>query len=393
MIKPVKFLLVDDLEDNLLALEALLRRNGLELLRAHSGAEALELLLVHEVALAFIDVQMPEMDGFNLAELMRGTERTRLVPIIFVTAGMQDVQRRFRGYEVGAVDFLYKPINPHILQSKADVFFELARRRIQLLETTEALRAAEKELKQHAAKLEATVAERTAKLRDSVAELEHFSYTITHDMRAPLRSMQGFAELLDEQYGKQFDETGRDFLRRIVQAASRMDRLIIDSLNYSKAVRNEFIPENVAPGRLLRGIVDSYPQFQPPCAEIELAEQFPTVCANEAGLTQCFSNVLSNAVKFVEAGKKPRVKVWSEMKGDMVRFWFQDNGIGIPADQQERVFVMFQRLDKSYEGTGVGLALVRKVVQQMKGNVGFESAPGQGTKFWIDLRAAEPMRS
>ncbi|MGZ5543142.1 MAG: sensor histidine kinase, partial [Limisphaerales bacterium] len=298
MIKPVKFLLVDDLEDNLLALEALLRRNGLELLRAHSGAEALELLLVHEVALAFIDVQMPEMDGFNLAELMRGTERTRLVPIIFVTAGMQDVQRRFRGYEVGAVDFLYKPINPHILQSKADVFFELARRRIQLLETTEALRAAEKELKQHAAKLEATVAERTAKLRDSVAELEHFSYTITHDMRAPLRSMQGFAELLDEQYGKQFDETGRDFLRRIVQAASRMDRLIIDSLNYSKAVRNEFIPENVAPGRLLRGIVDSYPQFQPPCAEIELAEQFPTVCANEAGLTQCFSNVLSNAVKF-----------------------------------------------------------------------------------------------
>ncbi|MGZ4972956.1 MAG: sensor histidine kinase, partial [Limisphaerales bacterium] len=304
-----------------------------------------------------------------------------------------DVQRRFRGYEVGAVDFLYKPINPHILQSKADVFFELARRRIQLLETTEALRAAEKELKQHAAKLEATVAERTAKLRDSVAELEHFSYTITHDMRAPLRSMQGFAELLDEQYGTQFDETGRDFLRRIVQAASRMDRLIIDSLNYSKAVRNEFIPENVAPGRLLRGIVDSYPQFQPPCAEIELAEQFPTVCANEAGLTQCFSNVLSNAVKFVEAGKKPRVKVWSEMKGDMVRFWFQDNGIGIPADQQERVFVMFQRLDKSYEGTGVGLALVRKVVQQMKGNVGFESAPGQGTKFWIDLRAAEPMRS
>lgn len=383
--KPVKFLLVDDLEENLLALEALLRRDGLELLRARSGAEALELLLVHDVALALVDVQMPEMDGFTLAELMRGTERTRLVPIIFVTAGMQDVQRRFRGYEVGAVDFLYKPIDPHVLQSKAEVFFELARQRLQLQETTEALRAAEKELKQHAANLEATVAERTAKLRDSVAELEHFSYTITHDMRAPLRSMQGFAELLDEQYGAQFDKVGRDYLHRIVQAACRMDRLIIDALNYSKAVRGEFAFETVKLGPLLRGIVDSYPQLQPPQADIQLAEDLPAVCANEAGLTQCFSNVLSNAVKFVERGKTPRVKVWAEMKGDMVRVWFEDNGIGIPADQYDRVFVMFQRLDKAYEGTGVGLALVRKVVQQMKGNVGFESTLGKGTKFWIDL--------
>ena len=128
----VKCLLVDDLEENLLALAALLQRQDVEILTARSGAEALELLLVHDVALAFLDVQMPEMDGFELAELMRGSERTRQVPIIFVTAGARDQHRLFKGYESGAVDFLFKPIEPHILQNKADVFFQLHRQKLQL---------------------------------------------------------------------------------------------------------------------------------------------------------------------------------------------------------------------------------------------------------------------
>src|SRR5690606_24751607 len=125
VLPPVKFLLVDDLEDNLLALSALLRELDVQILTARSGAEALEMLLEHDVALALLDVQMPEMDGFELAELMRGSERTRHVPIIFVTAGVRDAHRHFRGYEAGAVDFLYKPIDPHILRSKAGVFHQL----------------------------------------------------------------------------------------------------------------------------------------------------------------------------------------------------------------------------------------------------------------------------
>jgi CheY-like chemotaxis protein len=128
----VKFLLVDDIAENLVVLEALLRREGLELLKASSGAQALELLLVHDVALAILDVQMPEMNGFELAELMRGMERTRHVPIIFLTAGARDPQRVFKGYEAGAVDFLFKPIDPHMLKSKTDVFFELHRQKIEL---------------------------------------------------------------------------------------------------------------------------------------------------------------------------------------------------------------------------------------------------------------------
>lgn len=146
---PVKFLMVDDLDENLVALEALLRRDGLELIKARSGSEALELLLKHDIALALLDVQMPEMNGFELAELMRSLERTRRIPIIFVTALPADETRRFRGYEAGAVDYLQKPIDPQILKGKTGVFFELARQRNELREQADRLRHALDMLQAH----------------------------------------------------------------------------------------------------------------------------------------------------------------------------------------------------------------------------------------------------
>lgn len=238
--------------------------------------------------------------------------------------------------------------------------------------------------------LEQTVTERTARLRDTVAELEHFSYTITHDMRAPLRAMQAFGHILREEYYSRLDEMGADYLRRIIDAAQRMDSLITDSLNYAKAVQTELTLEPIDPGALLRGIVESYPQFHFLVAEIQLEETFAPVLANPAGLTQCISNLLGNAVKFVEPGKVPRVRVWSEVRGEMVRLWFEDNGIGIQPEHQERVFVMFQRLSKNFEGTGVGLALVKKVVEKMRGKVGLDSRPGEGSRFWLDLGRVPP---
>jgi|GEM_PF-793158 len=251
-----------------------------------------------------------------------------------------------------------------------------------------ALANAREELQRHAEILERTVAERTEKLRDTVAELEHFSYTITHDMRAPLRAMQAFSQILRDDYQRHLDEQGADFLRRINEAASRMDSLITDSLNYAKAIQTELSLEPVDAGKLLRGMIESYPQFQPPRAEIEIAENLPHVLANQAGLTQCFSNLLGNAVKFVAPGTKPRVKIWAEEQEARVRFWVEDNGVGIPDDQQERIFMMFQRLTKDVEGTGVGLALVRKVVERMRGKVGVKSPPGGGSLFWVDLQKA-----
>ncbi|MGV3771706.1 MAG: PAS domain S-box protein, partial [Verrucomicrobiales bacterium] len=255
--------------------------------------------------------------------------------------------------------------------------------------TTElALANAQHELKLHAATLEKIVLERTARLRDTVAELEHFSYTITHDMRAPLRTMQGFAQIIKDEYGHKLDAFGADYLRRIIDSAIRMDNLITDSLNYAKTVQTELTLEPLDVSALLRGIVESYPQFQWPRAEIEVAATTPLVLANQAGLTQCFSNLLGNAVKFVEAGKTPKVKVWAEERDAKVRFWVEDNGIGIPLDQQKKVFTMFQRMTSEFEGTGVGLALVRKVVEKMRGKVGFESEEGKGSRFWVELARA-----
>jgi signal transduction histidine kinase len=398
----VKFLLVDDLEGNLLALEGLLRRDGLALLKARSGREALELLLVHEVALAFIDVQMPEMDGFELAEFMRGAERTRSVPIIFVTAGATDNQRHFRGYELGAVDFLFKPLDPHVLRSKAEVFFELARQRDELKARADENARLQRTIAVYAQELEQTVADRTARLRETVHELEAFSYSIAHDMRAPLRTMDGFATVLLEDHAANLDGEARHYLERIAASARRLDDLIQDVLNYSRIVREDLPVRMVDVRQLAEELLESYPNLRAAKTHVNVAPDIPAVTANPAALTQVVSNLLSNAVKFVSADRTPVVRVWGERldrlpggdaRGDgWVRLWFEDNGIGIEPGIQPRLFEMFQRFNRPglYEGTGMGLAIARKAAARMGGLIGVESEPGRGSRFWVILPAAEP---
>lgn len=254
----------------------------------------------------------------------------------------------------------------------------------------QALREAQAKLQEYANNLEATVQQRTAELQKTVNELEHFSYSITHDMRAPLRAMYSFASLLLSDFTQALPLVAQDYLKRIAISADRMDHLIIDALDYSKAMREELDLIPVDPEKLLRGMIASYPAFQSPTANIEIQGQLPIVLANHAGLTQCFSNLLNNAVKFVAPGQKPHVRVRAETRDTMVRLWFEDNGIGIAPEMHERIFGMFQRLSRDYEGTGIGLALVRKVMERMGGNVGIESGPGGGSRFWLELRAADP---
>lgn len=239
-------------------------------------------------------------------------------------------------------------------------------------------------------RLEEQVRERTANLQEMVNELEHFSYTITHDMRAPLRAIRGFIGTLQEKIGTHLDSETKDWMDRIASSAKRMDRLITDALSYSRTVQTELTLGMVDPAALLRGIIDSYPNLQPPKARIRIESDIPKVRANEAGLTQCFSNLLDNAVKFVEAGALSQVRIRAETGDGFVRIWFEDNGIGIPEPFQPRLFQMFQRANKTYEGTGIGLALVRKVAEKMGGRVGVESKPGVGSRFWLDLRPGAP---
>jgi PAS domain S-box-containing protein len=294
----------------------------------------------------------------------------------------------------------------------------------QRAQAEEAVRAARTELARANAELEQNVRNRTARLQETIAELEHFSYTITHDMRAPLRAMRGLGGLLLEECSECLHPTRREYIRRIAEAADRMDRLITDALQYSGVVRQQFVLVPVDAGALLRGMLESYPELQPAHANIRIDTALPVVLGNQAGLTQCFSNLLGNAVKFVHPGQTPEVRVWAEAgtrepepegqgesdrqadTGDSpgpcpptpdrlsplagrVRIWFEDKGIGIEKEYHDKIWEMFQQLNRSYEGTGIGLALVRKVVERMGGEVGVESEPGHGSRFWVELKRAE----
>lgn len=259
-----------------------------------------------------------------------------------------------------------------------------------------ALADAQQDLVRHAATLEAAVADRTAKLRETIGELEAFSYSIAHDMRAPLRAMQGFSNMLQEEYSDVLAGEGKEYLRRIAASANRLDYLIQDVLNYSKIVRGEVTLEPMNLEEFIHDIVQSYPNLQAPRATIELASPIPLVLANRAALTQVISNLLGNAVKFVEPGVKPFVQIWCEDgqtagAAPMVRICIRDNGIGIRKEAHERIFMMFQRLNRpgQYEGTGIGLAIVRKAVERMGGRAGVDSEPGKGSTFWFELMRAE----
>jgi PAS domain S-box-containing protein len=238
--------------------------------------------------------------------------------------------------------------------------------------------------------LESLVTERTASLRQVMAQMEEFSYTISHDLRAPVRAMRGYAEVVIEDHGWRLEAEARELLARIVRSASRMDRLILDLLTYSRISRRELKLEPVSLDKLVRDVLQQYPDMSPERADIKVESPLPDVVAHEASLTQVISNLLSNAVKFVPPNGRPQVRVTFDRRDAQARLWFEDNGIGIKPEHQSRLFGMFERVhpDRHYEGTGVGLAIVRKAIERMNGAVGVESDGVSGSRFWIELPMA-----
>jgi PAS domain S-box-containing protein len=350
------------------------------------------------------------------------------------TGGTWDIEHRFRGVDGQWHPILARGVPVRDEQGRiacwAGINLDISR----LKQTEQALQDAQAKLKAYADDLEKTVVSRTAKLHETIGELEHFSYAIVHDMRAPLRAMQGFAGMLQEACANCESTLNREYFRRISVASNRMDQLIADSLSYSKALRQELTLEPVGLFPLLDGLVETYPNLQPDKADITIAHDLPTVLGNQAALTQCFGNLLGNAVKFAKPGIKPQIRVWAESVQSpksksqaqqtvqspsehappntqlhstpsppdprpstldpqppnlpFVRIWVEDNGIGIPKDAQQRIFGMFQRAVTDREGTGIGLAIVRKVAQRMGGEVGVESEPDKGSRFWVELAKA-----
>lgn len=523
----VNILLVDDRQDKLLALEAVLGPLGQNLVQAHSGKEALRLLLKQEFAVILMDVSMPGMDGFETASLIRKRPASEHTPIIFVTAIGNTPTQMYQGYSLGAVDYILTPIVPEVLRAKVNVFVDLWRKAEQIRQQSERIRQVEEEehhrrLAEATDKLEAetkrnrffTLAldmlgiadfqghllqvnpawervlgytedelrtmsglelahpEERETLRESIEalkrgaavtysegryrhkdgsyrclgwtaapfpaeqliyifarditarkqaeeqirhlnvelekritaltdvnrELETFNYSISHDLRAPLRSMNGFAQALTESEGNRLTAHGLDYLRRIGHSAKRMDALLQDLLEYSRVARTDMPPREVSLDAVVNEIVHMREiEIQQKQAHLEIKAPLGNVMAHLPTIQQIMANLIDNGLKFVGDGKLPHLRIWTEtlpdsdpaslLTGRSLRIWIEDNGIGIEPEYHEKIFGLFERLHPAhtFPGTGIGLAIVRKGVERMGGRVGLASEPGRGSRFWVEL--------
>jgi PAS domain S-box-containing protein len=259
---------------------------------------------------------------------------------------------------------------------------------ISFIEDISARKAAEEKLHHYAENLEEQINSRTKELKESNAELEAFANTIAHDLRAPLRAMQGFAQALIEDYSDLLDSTGQEYAQRIIGASKRMDVLIHDLLNYSRLSRADIHIQPVRLDSVLESALSSLkPEIEACKAQIFVEHPLKIVLAHYLILNQVITCLLSNAIKFVPEELTPQIRVWSETRDQKVRLWIEDNGIGIEAEHHSQIFKVFERLhsNERYPGTGIGLAIVKKGCEKMGGNAGVESKLGKGSRFWIDL--------
>lgn len=241
-----------------------------------------------------------------------------------------------------------------------------------------------------ARELELRVAERTASLREAIGQMEEFSYSVSHDLRGPLRAMRAYAQALIEDYGERLDDTARNYLERIRRNSERMENLTRDVLTYSQVGRADFELQELNLETLLRDVVAQYPELQPSVADLQIEVPLHRVRGHEASLGQCLANLLTNAAKFVEPGTRPHIIVRTVPAGERVRLWVEDNGIGIAPHHQAGLFSVFERVPTrhAYEGTGIGLAIVRRAMEKMGGRWGVESDGKSGSRFWIELPRA-----
>jgi signal transduction histidine kinase len=421
----VRVLLVEDSASDALLLQESLgetRPGEFDFTHVETWAGAARCLREKEFEVLLLDLTLPDISGRET--FLRARAEAPHLPIVVLT-GEANEALGLDAVRHGIQDYLIKG-QAYGLQTARAIRYALERKQVEdaLKRTEDALRESERQLREWNSDLERRVAERTASLEETISDLEDFSHSITHDLRAPLRAIRSFAQILGEECLACGRPQAQEHIQRITRAAARMDKLILDVLQYSRLARSELRLTPVDVQELLRGIVESYPAFHPAEVEIQIDGPLPRVLGNEAALTQCFSNLLGNAIKFVAPGTRPHVRIWAEWVGNpnpeirdpkegrnpksepeaeplgtgtspapaSVRLWFADNGVGIPREAQDRIFNMFQRLDKSYDGTGVGLTVVRKAVEKMGGKVGLESEPGQGSRFWVELKAAEESR-
>ncbi|MDX5419847.1 MAG: hybrid sensor histidine kinase/response regulator [Hymenobacteraceae bacterium] len=385
--QPVKILLVDDKEENLVSLVSLLsdEKNNISYLFANSGEEALKIALQEELALILLDVQMPGMNGYEVARYLRDISKTRDIPIIFVTAISQQDAHVIEGFEAGAVDFLFKPLHPYITKAKVTAFVRFYQQKKELERANKLALEINKELEER-------VAERTRALTRVNKDLDNFVYTASHDLKAPINNIEGLVVALDEtlQSEKPNQEELTSIMGMIQNAICRFKNTLLDLTEIAKvqyeeenpkeSVRFEEILEDI--NLNIKDLINKYDA----CITSDFS-QAPDIIFSRKNLRSIVYNLVSNAIKYSSPERKPEIEISSFLSDDgYTVFRVKDNGLGLRKEDKKKVFAMFKRLHAHVEGTGVGMAIVKRIVENCDGKIEFDSELGIGSEFRVYLK-------
>lgn len=397
-------LIVDDIKANIIALKKVLELQGLEVDTAESGEEALKKILKITYSLIIMDVQMPGMDGFEVVETLAGSNRTKDIPVIFLSAVSREKKFISKGYESGGVDYITKPVDPDLLILKVKTFLKLYEQKNELKNIRDLL-SKEIEIRKEAQEnLENKVIERTQELLAKNEELEfrnhelqQFTWVVSHDLKEPLRKIEIFIKIIQERYLHD-NETARDYVRRTIRSAQRMSKLITDLLDYSRLSSN-VVPEKNNLNEILVEVLSDFDYLIDEKKAVIKINELPLITGVPSQLRQLFQNLVGNSLKFSLAGTPPLIEITSEIieeksfeskaspNGKYCRIEVKDNGIGFNEVYLDKIFKIFQSLNdrNSYEGTGIGLAIANKIVERHNGLITAKSSTGNGACFIIIL--------
>jgi signal transduction histidine kinase len=406
----IKILVVDDREDNLFAIETILEKDNYTIVKAISGRAALKILLSqHDFSLILMDVQMPGLNGFETATIIYERDKLKDIPIIFITAQNYDEEYLFKGYRMGAVDYIYKPINPDLLRAKVAVFVELYRKNQQLVLHQQKLMSAnislQREIEEHKASeekiklLNEQLVKNNMHLQAVNEDLDRFAYVASHDLQEPLRKIMVFTDKILATNNEN-GETGKYF-QKIIDSSRRMQSLINDLLSFSKQSVSPADFKQVDLNLLVNEVITEL-EIETERSGAEFAiETLPVICAVPGLMRQVFYNLINNALKFRKPSIKPLIKINAERMqekddrfpairlnfSNYYKIMISDNGIGFDPKYAEDIFIVFKRLHSYHEfqGTGVGLSICKKIVENHNGYIIAESQVDKGSTFTISL--------
>jgi signal transduction histidine kinase len=409
----IKILVVDDREDNLFSIEAILEKDNYTIIKANSGRAALKILLQeHDFSLILMDVQMPDLNGFETATIIYERDKLKNIPIIFITAHDYDEDYIFKGYKMGGVDYIYKPINPELLRVKVSVFVELYRKNKQLMLHEKKLLAANRSLQKEIEERKASeekvrllneqLVQNNAHLKSVNEELDRFAYMASHDLQEPLRKIMVFSDkiLLKENQDKETEK----YFRKIINSSKRMQTLINDLLSFSRQSMSSSDFKEIDLNKLVRESINELEiEVEKTHARINVGN-LPVVNAVPGLVRQLFYNLLSNALKFRKPSVVPEINIvserikpadqgkWKRANGNYYKITVSDNGIGFDPKFADEIFMVFKRLHShhEYEGTGVGLSICKKIVDKHNGFIIANGKPDEGASFVIGLPEKQP---